>query len=147
MIQLDDLLRQLPEESTDAVLGMTRFASSALTAHLKSRLAASAGSRDSMLAEPFFEGAFPWQPSAGGWAGLQRGLLHDRTRSVLEKISYAPYAHQVEAWSHLRQPEPRSVIVSSGTGSGKTDASLRRSWIISSPCTKKMRVNSSVYGP
>lgn len=124
MIQLDDLLRHLPEESTDAVLGMARFASSALTSHLKSRLGASSGSRDSMLAEPFIEGAFPWQPSPGGWTELPKGLLHDRTRSTLEKIAFAPYAHQVEAWSHLRQPEPRSVIVSSGTGSGKTECFL-----------------------
>ncbi len=124
MIQLDDLLRHLPGESTDAVLGMTRLASPALIAELKKRLGATAGSPDSMLAEPFIEGSFPWHPSIGGWAGLPRGLLHEKTRAVLEKIAYPPYAHQVEAWSHLRKTEPRSVIVSSGTGSGKTECFL-----------------------
>ncbi|GAL03999.1 DEAD-box helicase-related protein [Photobacterium aphoticum] len=38
--------------------------------------------------------------------------------------SWFPYAHQHEAWQHLLQDEPRSVIVSSGTGSGKTECFL-----------------------
>jgi len=32
-----------------------------------------------------------------------------------------PYTHQVEAWETLTQTEPKSVVVTSGTGSGKTE--------------------------
>jgi ATP-dependent helicase YprA (DUF1998 family) len=34
------------------------------------------------------------------------------------------YTHQVEAWQHLLAKEPRSVLISSGTGSGKTECFL-----------------------
>jgi hypothetical protein len=39
-------------------------------------------------------------------------------------MGYLPYAHQVESWTHLCGPEPASVIISSGTGSGKTECFL-----------------------
>lgn len=35
-----------------------------------------------------------------------------------------PYTHQVEAWTALKQPEPTSVVVSAGTGAGKTECFL-----------------------
>ncbi|QQK60105.1 DEAD/DEAH box helicase [Shewanella sp. LC6] len=36
----------------------------------------------------------------------------------------APYTHQLEAWNLLSQDTPRSTVVTSGTGSGKTECFL-----------------------
>lgn len=78
-----------------------------------------------MLSEPFIEGAFPWLSAEGGWDGVDPNLLHAETLRVLRQVSpYAPYAHQVEAWGKLCSEAPASVIVSSGTGSGKTECFL-----------------------
>ena len=38
--------------------------------------------------------------------------------------SRRPYRHQLEAWTTLSGPEPRSLVVTSGTGSGKTECFL-----------------------
>src|SRR5690606_31789761 len=37
---------------------------------------------------------------------------------------HSAYEHQLEAWKALSGPERRSVLVSSGTGSGKTECFL-----------------------
>ena len=124
MIELARLLKTLPRDAAEAIVGMARLSSSDLKAHLSTTLGAPAGQTGSVLAEPFLEGAFPWQPQEGGWAGLPPGLLHPRTLEVLSRVAYPPYDHQVKAWSELCAGDPRSVIVTSGTGSGKTECFL-----------------------
>jgi ATP-dependent helicase YprA (DUF1998 family) len=51
-------------------------------------------------------------------------LLDTRTIDVLKAVSFPPYAHQVKAWRALSGGSVKSVIVSSGTGSGKTECFL-----------------------
>src|SRR5215204_5000729 len=122
MIQLERLLSTLPKEAADAVVGMARPRSSDLARHLRERLGARAGEPGSFLSEPYLEGAFPWLSADGGWDGIDPKLLHATTTSTLRQVSpFPPYAHQVEAWSKLCRDDPASVIVSSGTGSGKTE--------------------------
>lgn len=125
MIELERLLSRLPAEAADAVIGMARPRSSDLGRHLRERLGAPAGHPGSFLSEPYLEGAFPWLPVNGGWDGVETSLLHPKTIETLRKVSpYPPYAHQVEAWTKLCKDDPASVIVSSGTGSGKTECFL-----------------------
>lgn len=124
MIDLEQLLRRVPIEAADAVVGMARLKSASLNAVLRGRLGGPAGAVGSVLSEPFIEGAFPWLPYAGGWEGLPPELLHARTLKVLAAVSRPPYQHQVEAWRRLCRDDPASVIVSSGTGSGKTECFL-----------------------
>lgn len=125
MIQLERLLSRLPTEAADAIVGMARPKSSDLARHLRQRLGGPAGDEGSFLSEPYLEGAFPWLSAEGGWDGLDPGLLHPQTTSTLRQVSpFPPYAHQVEAWSKLCSGDPASVIVSSGTGSGKTECFL-----------------------
>ena len=125
MIELERLLSRLPAEAADAVIGMARPKSSDLSRHLRERLSARAGEPGSFLSEPYLEGAFPWLTADGGWDGLDPELLHAKTTATLRGVSpFPPYVHQVEAWSRLCREEPASVIVSSGTGSGKTECFL-----------------------
>jgi hypothetical protein len=125
MIELERLLSRLPSEAADAVVGMARPKSTDLARHIRDKLGAPAGDHGSFLSEPYLEGAFPWLSVEGGWDGVDPGLLHPQTVDTLRKVSpFPPYAHQVEAWSKLCTEVPASVIVSSGTGSGKTECFL-----------------------
>ncbi|ESY44731.1 hypothetical protein X747_05375 [Mesorhizobium sp. LNJC384A00] len=124
MIDFDRMMKRLPEQAADAILGMLRPKSRTLVSHLRTKWGAPAGSADSLIAEPFVEGAFPWLTLEGGWQALKPGLLDPRTIDVLRSVSFPPYEHQVEAWQHLTAERPSSVIVSSGTGSGKTECFL-----------------------
>lgn len=124
MIELERILSRLPVEAAAAVTGMARLASSTVSKHLSHTLGASAGSPGSFLTEPFLEGAFPWMPAQGGWDAAE-GVLHPIALKTLKVVSpYPPYHHQVEVWRKLCQDEASSVIVSSGTGSGKTECFL-----------------------
>lgn len=124
MIDLSRLLARTPRDSAEAIVGMARLNSATLNAHLRGRLGGGAGSPGSLLTQPFLEGAFPWLPAPGGWDGLADDLLHAKTLEVLKAVSRPPYSHQVEAWEHLCAEEAASVIVTSGTGSGKTECFL-----------------------
>lgn len=124
MIELQRLLTDLPAEAAAAVTGMARLKSADLNAHLRATLGAPAGVDGSFLSEPYIEGAFPWLTEPGGWDAAE-GILHPVTLQALRSASpFPPYAHQVEAWRTLCRDEAASVIVSSGTGSGKTECFL-----------------------
>lgn len=124
MIDFERMTTRLPEQAADAILGMLRPKSRSLVTHLRTTWGAPAGTPGSLLAEPLIEGAFPWLPLEGGWEGLTDGVLDPRTIQVLRSVSFPPYAHQAAAWRELTKPQPASVIVSSGTGSGKTECFL-----------------------
>lgn len=124
MIDFDRMMERLPRQAADAILGMLRPKSRTLVNYLRSEWGAPAGAAGSLIAEPFVEGAFPWLPVQGGWTALEPGLLDPRTIEVLKSVSFPPYVHQVSAWRHLTSEQPSSVIVSSGTGSGKTECFL-----------------------
>lgn len=124
MIDLERLLVRLPKEAADAIVGMARLQSGALAADLRASLGAPSGAPGSIVSEPFLEGAFPWCLQAGGWGGIGPDLMHPRTLEILRQVAYAPYEHQVAAWHLLAADPPASVIVSSGTGSGKTECFL-----------------------
>jgi DEAD/DEAH box helicase domain-containing protein len=124
MIDLDRMMVRLPQQAADAILGMLRPKSRTLAEHLRATWAAPAGAEGSLIAEPFVEGAFPWLPLAGGWGALDPAILDPRTIDVLRSVSFPPYVHQANAWRRLTAAEPASVIVSSGTGSGKTECFL-----------------------
>lgn len=73
--------------------------------------------REPLLAEPVFQSTFGWEPTKDdSW----RSALNP---SVVQKLGigekYPPYKHQAESWKALA--EGKSIVVTSGTGSGKTE--------------------------
>lgn len=70
--------------------------------------------REPLLAEPVFQSTF-------GWESVQdetwRNYLHEDIIGRL--VEHTPYKHQAESWRALN--EGRSIVVTSGTGSGKTE--------------------------
>lgn len=132
------LTEQLGRRSTRAVLGLLGFRNDALREYLREHFGQDAGSPGAFLADPVFEATFGWQPAELTLGGLEGKLLHpDLVRALREPeksgltedytfpARQRPYRHQLEAWRALIEAKPlRSVLVTSGTGSGKTECFL-----------------------
>lgn len=85
--------------------------------------------REPLLAEPVFQSTFGWEPSTDDtW----RSAIDKDVWNKLEKIRemkaleagkefrpFIPFKHQAESWKTLA--EGKSIVVTSGTGSGKTE--------------------------
>lgn len=80
-----------------------------------------------------FEPTFGWRMSSSTLDDLSGSLLRPALVAALDAPGgeagsayrfgkeYRPYCHQQEAWEVLAQEPPQSVLVSCGTGSGKTE--------------------------
>ena len=124
MLEIEDLAVDLPRRSANAVLSITGCKSRTLRRALGDRLGAPAGSPGSLVAEPVLEGAHPWLLHPGGWSALPDTMHPETVQALQSRMGYPPYAHQVETWGISSAAEPSSVIISSGTGSGKTECFL-----------------------
>jgi ATP-dependent helicase YprA (DUF1998 family) len=124
MLSIEDLAVDLPRRAANAVLSIASGKSRTLRRTLSDRLGAPAGSHGSLVAEPVLEGAHPWLLHPGGWNALPDTLHPNTGQSLQALMGHAPYAHQVETWALASAPKPSSVIISSGTGSGKTECFL-----------------------
>lgn len=132
------LVEQLGRRSTRAVLGLLGLRNDVLREHLREHFGQDSGLPGSFLADPVFEATFGWQPAELTLGELEDKLLHsDLIRALREPAkngltedytfleSRRPYRHQLEAWRALIEGQPaRSVLVTSGTGSGKTECFL-----------------------
>jgi hypothetical protein len=125
------------KESTLSVLGITN---PALRKHLQDQMQSPCGDEGSFLASPLFEHTFGWTPSSSTLNTLVKDkLLSKKVVDSLDKktvtnatgvevsnkyqfkAEYYPYTHQLESWNTLLCEEVKSVVVTSGTGSGKTE--------------------------
>lgn len=132
------LAEQLTRRATRAMLGLTGFRNDALREHLRERFGQYPGISGSFLADPVFEATFGWQEAKVTIGDLDGKLLNTKLllaldqpqkKDLIENYTFPldrhPYQHQLEAWQSLIQESPpRSVLVSSGTGSGKTECFL-----------------------
>jgi ATP-dependent helicase YprA (DUF1998 family) len=130
------LVHQLNRRAQRAVLSQLGFQNRALNEHLQQIWAQSAGVHGSFISDPVFECTFGYEPADVQMSALSGGLLNKKLVGALDKPpaefraeysfgkSWCPYAHQLEAWQTLLGDEPKSVLVSSGTGSGKTECFL-----------------------
>ncbi len=122
---------RLRDRVTAAVLAQTGLRHDALNAFLRERLAGVDTDGGALLTEPVIEGAAGYVGCGKTPADLSGTLLHPKLAAALEgkpgdegRFNHPAYAHQVEAWQHLTAKDVRSVLVSSGTGSGKTECFL-----------------------
>ena len=126
-------LEAVRERVSGAVLARAGFNDADLNAWLRQRLAG-APEAGGLIGESVIEGAAPYEEAPESWADLRGTLLSAMTVDALtagaegEDYRFAPerhpFRHQHAAFTHLTAPDPRSVLVSSGTGSGKTECFL-----------------------
>jgi DEAD/DEAH box helicase domain-containing protein len=139
--RLFPLIRNLASRSAEAAVGWSRIVNTPLREHLREVLSRSPGTPGALLADPVFEAAFGHRAAEETIGDLvAAGLLHKDTAAALAEdvpldpeegrprntlpSDLRPYAHQLAAWRSLAASPTRSVLVSSGTGSGKTEAFL-----------------------
>jgi DEAD/DEAH box helicase domain-containing protein len=131
------LAEQLNRGATRAALGILGFRNDALREHLRELFQQVPGIEHSFLADVVFEATFGWKPAKKSFGQLSGQLLHPKLVAALSdppntlpkdyifhREQY-PYQHQLKAWEALiTATPPRSVLVTSGTGSGKTECFL-----------------------
>lgn len=117
----------------EAVISRAGITHLALAGEIRRRFGATNVAEGALLREPVIEGAAPFETATQSFAATAGDPLHpDVVRAISDPAAGGyrfdpearPYAHQLEAWRHLMAPEPRSVLVTSGTGSGKTECFL-----------------------
>lgn len=127
------LLPELSTRAARATVGILGFSNEPLRRHLLSLFAQGYGEAGCFLADPVFEATFGWKTADQKMSQLSGNLLHPDVVKAMDKpwgesakeyrfpADTKPYRHQLEAWSALLGPGYQSVVVTSGTGSGKTE--------------------------
>jgi len=127
------LLGELSVRASRATVNRLGFSSPQLREHLMNIFTQEFGQPGSFLGDPVFEATFGWQTDQSTMADLAPELLSaDLVKAMDMPLdgknsphrfpkTAKPYRHQVAAWRALLQKEPQSVVVTSGTGSGKTE--------------------------
>lgn len=127
------LLPQIAERTTLATVSRLGFVSQPIRQFLAQTFSQPYGVPGSFLADPAFEAMFGWRTGSETMAQLSGHLLSANVVKAMDAppAAYAedyrfgadqrPYRHQVEAWEILSREPSQSVVVTSGTGSGKTE--------------------------
>lgn len=127
-----ELLPILGERSKQAAIGRLGFANVPLRQHLAQLFSQPHGQDGAFVADACFEAVFGWQSEDLCMNDLAGKLLSSTLVEAMDMPPKAlsdyrfgktqrPYTHQLAAWKKLAEPEPQSLIVASGTGSGKTE--------------------------
>lgn len=135
-----DLIEQSLERTREATLGVLGINHPGLRQHLSQNMVNELGADGCFLAPPVFEHTFGWQESDIQLQDLQGELLSASLLDTLERPHYRPdpnlpvekrpyrfgrhqypYTHQLQAWRTLLDEQPRSAVITTGTGSGKTE--------------------------
>jgi DEAD/DEAH box helicase domain-containing protein len=121
-LEFKPLIEQLQSRATRSVVSQYAFKSKPLTDYLRRVYSAQPGEDGALLADPVFEPMFPWTQASTELEDLRGGLLTAHMMKMLNGFKY-PFEHQLTAWRQILE-EQKSVLVSSGTGSGKTECFL-----------------------
>lgn len=125
------LLGRIPKRLSDAVMSMYRPADPGLRDWLQSWLGSYANEDGAVLGVPLIECMYRWQSGEATLDDLQlQGLLHPRFIDALDQASgdyhfprsRRPFVHQRAALDSVAAG--KSVLVSAGTGAGKTESFL-----------------------
>lgn len=125
------LSQELSRRVARATVSQLSPASRTLAQYILARMEQSAGTAGSFLAEPVIEPLFEWERYEKHLEEihfLHPDLLTSKDAPKAGDYRFPkdrqPYLHQYKAWEQLIQEPPRSVVISTGTASGKTEAFL-----------------------
>ncbi|MGF6396140.1 DEAD/DEAH box helicase [Pseudomonas plecoglossicida] len=125
------LVEQALSRSTESTLSILSITDPGLREHLGSLMRAECGKEGAFLAPPLFEQTFGWEECTLTMAQLasdERLLSKEIVASLDGKANgryrfgagWRPFTHQLASWRSLLDKK-HSVVVTSGTGSGKTE--------------------------
>ena len=122
------LMPSLAERSSQAAISRLGFANIPIRHRLRELFEQPYGAAGAFLADPAFEATFGWKTAAHSIDTLQGGLLTPELINAMDqagdhafKRQRFPYRHQLRSWEILNRDDPQSLVVTSGTGSGKTE--------------------------
>ncbi len=130
------LIQQLNRRAARAVVGQLALRSNGLAQHLRNLFEQPPGNDGSFLAEPVFEATFGWKKAPQKMSALAGKLLAPELVDALDNPpaelrkdyrfarNWSPYLHQLQSWQTLLAEDWRSILVTSGTASGKTECFL-----------------------
>lgn len=128
-----EMMEALANRASSGTVSWLGFSNIPLRRHLMDVFSRPYGDSGSFLADPTFEAVFGWTPSSQNLADLSGNLLSSTLVSAMNSppaelaAEYrfgkerTPYVHQLRSWEILSEPTPNSLVVTSGTGSGKTE--------------------------
>ncbi len=117
---------QKNKEATLSILGISH---PELRDVLGQQMSQFVGEDQSFLSSPVIEQMFAWEKGQPTLDALGGELLHKKVIDALDHSengayrfnrNYQPYVHQLQSWNALLK-DKKSIIVTSGTGSGKTE--------------------------
>lgn len=124
------LLEQATERTKESTLGVLGIANHELRQHLSQQMSQLPGEEFAFLAPPVFEHTFAWEYANQRMRDLSGELLHQDVVNALDDLKngrryrfgaeFHPFKHQLTSWKKLLK-EKKSIVVTSGTGSGKTE--------------------------
>lgn len=127
------LLPDMADRAKYATVGRLGFSNTALRKHLLKEFSVPFGQLGSFLGDPVFEATYGWEAATETMSDLAGNLLSPELVDAMDsppkelRDDYrfpkgaTPYVHQLQAWHLLASTSPQSVVVTSGTGSGKTE--------------------------
>lgn len=125
------LIEQSLSRSTEATLSIMGITNPQLREHLAKQMSDECGHAGSFLASPVFQQMFGWERSNLTMRSLTEGqaLLSKAVVDSLDRedngryrfeAKWKPFTHQLASWKALLEKK-HSIVVTSGTGSGKTE--------------------------
>ncbi|MBX9753742.1 MAG: DEAD/DEAH box helicase [Pseudomonadaceae bacterium] len=125
------LVEQARSRTTEATLSVLSITDPGLREHLGNIMRAECGKEGAFLAPPLFEQTFGWEESSLTMEDLasKHQLLSKEIVASLDGkangryrfgANWKPFTHQLASWQSLLVKK-HSVVVTSGTGSGKTE--------------------------
>ncbi len=128
-------LSNIRARSAEAIISQSGVRNNALVEQLRSMFNSSSTADGGLLQQPVIEGAHPFVPANVTMGGVDAAILHPDLVTAIDALpdeseyrfpkKRLPFRHQLQAWSHLAAAgAPQSVLVTSGTGSGKTECFL-----------------------
>jgi len=137
-INISKLIHELNRRAARAVVSQLSFRSTFASNYLRTLFEKLPGEEGSFMTDPVFEATFGWKESDKTMEDLKTSLLSEAVLEALSNppkkpedfseykfpVDRNPYEHQLTSWETLLAPDIKSVLVSSGTGSGKTECFL-----------------------
>ncbi len=121
-----NIIKQVANRSVEASISILGITDKGLRQHLAQELN---NNHLGLLSDPVFEAMFPWETSEYLMSDLSDNILLPSLIDAMDKAGdhkfgkdWHPFKHQYKSWKTLLNPnEKKSLVVTSGTGSGKTE--------------------------